>query len=153
MRRKVALNVCRTTKPTGKLTHEVDALSATTEEKRTPPAMKSEVWDDERIREQKALLLAELEEQLQGRFDYVNRDIDWVKKIVKTHKLHHGTGRGNVRDDPPTSDRKGRVRYPRSQDVRRNDQDGRRYSTNNTGYGARRAQPHVSRRRRRRRND
>ena len=144
MRRTVAVNVCRTTKPTGKLTHEVDAASAAAEERRTPPATKSEVWDEEKICEQKALLLAELEEQLQGRFDYVNREIDWVKKIVKTHKLHHGTGRGNVRDDPPTSDREGRVRYPRSQDVRRNDQDSRRYPSNNSGYGAGRAHPQAT---------
>ena len=144
MRRTVAVNVCRTTKPTGKLTHEVEAPSAAAEERKSPPAMKSEVWDDERIREQKVLLLAELEEQLQGRFDYVNREIDWVKKIVKTHKLHHGTGRENARDEPPTSDREGRGRYSRSQDVRRNDQDSRRYPSNNTGYGAGRAQPQAT---------
>ena len=143
MRRTVAVNVCRATKPVGKLTHEADAPSTAAEEKVTQPPAKLDAWDDEKIREQKTLLLAELEEQLQGRFDYVNREIDWVKKIVKGHKLHYGVGRGNVRDDSSASDRDGRGRFPRTQDARRNDQDNRRYP-NNTGYGARRAQPHAT---------
>ena len=145
MRRTVAVNVCRTTKPVGKLTHEVETPSNAAEEKGMPsPAVQSGAWDDKKIREQKALLLAELEEQLQGRFDYVNREIDWVKKIVKKNKLHYGTGRGNERDELPTSDRDGRARYQSSQDARRNDQDNRRYPSNNAGYGARRAQPQAT---------
>ena len=36
---------------------------------------------------------AELEEYLRGRCWYFNKEIDWLKSIVKGNGLHHGTGK------------------------------------------------------------
>ena len=94
LRRSVAVNVCRTAKPTGKLIKEEESELVG----EVPVAMQHEASNEggeaNEDGEKRPMTREEWEAHIKGRCWYFNKEIQWLKDIVKGKGLHHGTGRG-----------------------------------------------------------
>ena len=112
MRRTVAVNVCRTAKPVGKLIREEEGEGGEAQ-----LTVQHQVRDEGRgsavPQPVNFKTFAEFEEFIRGRCWYFNKEIDWLRDIVKGKGLHHGTGksRGKDRSNQRGSD-KGYARFP-----------------------------------------
>ena len=93
LRRTVAVNVCRTGKPTGKLirTDEEEADDSDVEAA-APLVMVSAKSPGDGSAEQAPTMemLREMETYIHKRISYVNKEVDWAKMVLKLRKLHHG---------------------------------------------------------------
>ena len=97
LRRTVAVNVCRSSKPVGKLMKEGEEESSTPDKQAAQHHDTTAEGANDGSDQPHAETVAELEEFQRGKNWYFNKEIDWLKKIVKGKGLHHGTGRGRGR--------------------------------------------------------
>ena len=144
LRRTVAVNVCRPAKPTGKLIKVEEGESAGDVPETKQHDMSVEDGGANEEGEKRPMTREEWEAHIKGRCWYFNKEIQWLKDIVKGKGLHHGTGRGRGRGNGGDSSGGrgdgGRGRSY-SQDVR---QDGRPGNFNGSGYSGERANVHAA---------
>ena len=87
LRRTVAVNVCRNLKPTNKLIKEEEEVAGD-----TSTSMHYEVSAKVNEQEKRLRKLEEFETHMNGRCWYLNKEIEWLKGIIKGKGLHHDTG-------------------------------------------------------------
>ena len=93
LRRTVAVNVCRTGKPSGKLIKaDEDEAIDSAGEAAAPLVMVTAKPPADGSAEQAPTMemLREMETYIHKRITYVNKEVDWAKTVLKLRKLHHG---------------------------------------------------------------
>ena len=130
LRRTVAVNVCRTGKPTGKLVRTDDEEAADSgAEAAAPLVMVTAKPPADGSAEQPPTMemLREMETYIHKRITYVNKEVDWAKTVLKLRKLHHGLNSRRRRKRRHGHERVQEVRrthvIPRRDQVRRDEED------------------------------
>ena len=119
LRRAVALKVCCPVKPSGKRIKEEkedeDAVELLSMEDKSLPERSTDTKTDS----QTTKVMQTEDEQLRNRMNWLNDEMEWVKKVIKYHKLHHSMRNQRGRDSASSQAKEGGDGHLQPPSVRR----------------------------------